>query len=197
MSAYFVVELNPAAMEPYRAAVGATIEQLWRPLPRPGRRDRTDRGWAGTDIVILKFADNAPSSAGTIDGVPENPPRPARQLDQTRVHCRGCRVVTAGAGNPLPKQAWNELLYNGGRSEWSYRLTQRLRTPCINAWTYCPWSVGSDTIGNILLRACSRGPVGPLDANQRRDRSKACQRRADAVVQSGAYSQKNRGGRMS
>jgi len=30
MSAYFVVELeitNPAAMEPYRAAVGATIEQ--------------------------------------------------------------------------------------------------------------------------------------------------------------------------
>jgi hypothetical protein len=38
MSAYFVVELeitDPQAMEPYRAAGGAT-----RPLPRAGRRHR-------------------------------------------------------------------------------------------------------------------------------------------------------------
>jgi uncharacterized protein (DUF1330 family) len=61
MSAYFVVELeitNPAAMEPYRAAVGATIEQYGgRFLARAGATELIEGGPEPKRIVILEFAD--------------------------------------------------------------------------------------------------------------------------------------------
>ena len=63
MSAYFVVELditNPAAMEPYRAAVGATIEQYGgRFLARAGATELIEGGPEPKRIVILEFADKA------------------------------------------------------------------------------------------------------------------------------------------
>jgi uncharacterized protein (DUF1330 family) len=53
--AYFVVEL-----EPYRAAVPATIAQIWRPLSVSGRRHRTHRRRPEPKrIVILEFSDAA------------------------------------------------------------------------------------------------------------------------------------------
>ena len=63
MSAYFVVELeitNPAGMEPYRAAVGATIEQYGgRFLARAGAIELIEGGPEPKRIVILKFANKA------------------------------------------------------------------------------------------------------------------------------------------
>ena len=63
MSAYFVVELeiaNPAAMEPYRVAVGATIEQYGgRFLVRAGAAELIEGGPEPKRIVILEFADTA------------------------------------------------------------------------------------------------------------------------------------------
>jgi uncharacterized protein (DUF1330 family) len=63
MSAYFVVELeitNSAAMEPYRAAVGATIEQYGgRFLARAGATELIEGGPEPKRIVILEFADKA------------------------------------------------------------------------------------------------------------------------------------------
>ena len=60
MSAYFVVELeitNPAGMEPYRAAVGATIEQYsGRFLARAGATELIEGGPEPKRIIILKFA---------------------------------------------------------------------------------------------------------------------------------------------
>ena len=63
MSAYFVVELeinNSAAMEPYRAAVGATITQYGgRFLVRAGATELIEGGAEPKRIVILEFADKA------------------------------------------------------------------------------------------------------------------------------------------
>jgi uncharacterized protein (DUF1330 family) len=63
MSAYFVVELettNQEAMEPYRAAVGATVEQYGgRFLVRAGATELIEGGPEPKRIVILQFADKA------------------------------------------------------------------------------------------------------------------------------------------
>ena len=63
MSAYFVVELevtNSDAMEPYRAAVGATITQYGgRFVVRAGASELIEGGPEPKGIVILEFADRA------------------------------------------------------------------------------------------------------------------------------------------
>ena len=63
MSAYFVVELeitNPPAMEPYRAAVPATLAQYGgRYLTRGGSTELIEGGPEPKRIVILEFADTA------------------------------------------------------------------------------------------------------------------------------------------
>jgi uncharacterized protein (DUF1330 family) len=63
MSAYFVIELditNPAAMGPYRATVGATIEQYGgRFLARGGATELIEGGPEPKRIVIVEFADTA------------------------------------------------------------------------------------------------------------------------------------------
>ena len=63
MPAYFVVELeitNSAAMEPYRAAVPATIEQYGgRYRTRGGATELIEGGPEPKRIVILEFADTA------------------------------------------------------------------------------------------------------------------------------------------
>ena len=63
MSAYFVVELeitNPAAMQPYRDAVSATVEQYGgRYLVLAGATELIEGGPEPKRIVILEFADKA------------------------------------------------------------------------------------------------------------------------------------------
>jgi uncharacterized protein (DUF1330 family) len=63
MPAYFVAELevtNPAGMEPYRAAVPATIAQYGgRYLTRGGNAELIEGGPEPKRIVILEFADTA------------------------------------------------------------------------------------------------------------------------------------------
>lgn len=63
MPAYFVIELeitNPAGMEPYRAAVNATIQQYGgRFLVRGGRSELIEGGPEPKRIVIIEFADTA------------------------------------------------------------------------------------------------------------------------------------------
>ena len=63
MSAYFVVELettNLAGMEPYRAAVGATLAQYGgRFLARGGATELIEGGPEPKRIVILEFSDAA------------------------------------------------------------------------------------------------------------------------------------------
>ena len=63
MPAYFVVELeitNNEAMEPYRAAVGATIEQYGgRFLTRGGAAELIEGGPEPKRVIILEFADKA------------------------------------------------------------------------------------------------------------------------------------------
>ena len=63
MSAYFVVELeitNQEAMQPYRAAVPATIEQYGgRFLTRGGAAELIEGGPEPKRIVIVEFADKA------------------------------------------------------------------------------------------------------------------------------------------
>ena len=63
MPAYFVAELdttNPAGMEPYRAAVPATIAQYGgRYLTRGGATELVEGGPEPKRIVILEFADTA------------------------------------------------------------------------------------------------------------------------------------------
>jgi uncharacterized protein (DUF1330 family) len=63
MPAYFVVELdvtNLAAMGPYRAAVGATIEQYGgRFLARADATELIEGGPEPKRIVIVEFADTA------------------------------------------------------------------------------------------------------------------------------------------
>ena len=63
MSAYFVVEpeiTNQKAMEPYRAAVGATIEQYGgRFLARAGATELIEGGPEPKRVVILEFPDKA------------------------------------------------------------------------------------------------------------------------------------------
>ena len=63
MPAYFVAELeitNPAAMEPYRAEVPATIAQYGgRYLTRGGAAELIEGGPEPKRIVILEFADTA------------------------------------------------------------------------------------------------------------------------------------------
>ena len=63
MPAYFVIELeitNLAAMGPYRAAVGATIEQYGgRFLARGGATELIEGGPEPKRIVIIEFADTA------------------------------------------------------------------------------------------------------------------------------------------
>jgi uncharacterized protein (DUF1330 family) len=61
MPAYFVIELeitNLAAMGPYRAAVGATIEQYGgRFLARGGATELIEGGPEPKRIVVIEFAD--------------------------------------------------------------------------------------------------------------------------------------------
>ena len=63
MPAYFVVELdvpNPTEMEPYRAAVPATLAQYGgRYLTRGGSTELIEGGPEPKRIVILEFADTA------------------------------------------------------------------------------------------------------------------------------------------
>jgi uncharacterized protein (DUF1330 family) len=63
MPAYFVVELdttNQAGMEPYRAAVPATIAQYGgRYLARGGATELIEGGPEPKRVVILEFADAA------------------------------------------------------------------------------------------------------------------------------------------
>ena len=63
MPAYFVVELeisNPAGMEPYRAAVPATIAEYGgRFLTRGGTTQLVEGGPEPKRIVVLEFADAA------------------------------------------------------------------------------------------------------------------------------------------
>ena len=63
MPAYFVAELeitNPAAMEPYRAEVPATIAQYGgRYLVRGGATELVEAGPEPKRIVIVEFADAA------------------------------------------------------------------------------------------------------------------------------------------
>lgn len=63
MPAYFVVELevtNPTAMEPYRAAVPATLAQYrGRFLTRGGATQLIEGGPEPKRIVIVEFADRA------------------------------------------------------------------------------------------------------------------------------------------
>ena len=63
MPAYFVVELdvtNPTEMEPYRAAVPATLAQYGgRYLTRGGSTQLIEGGPEPKRIVILEFADTA------------------------------------------------------------------------------------------------------------------------------------------
>jgi uncharacterized protein (DUF1330 family) len=63
MPAYFVAELeitNPAAMEPYRAEVPATIAQYGgRYLARGGATELVEAGPEPKRIVIVEFADAA------------------------------------------------------------------------------------------------------------------------------------------
>src|SRR5262249_61617164 len=63
MSAYFVVELeitNPAAMQPYRDAVSATVERYGgRYLVLAGATELIEGGPEPKRIVILEFADKA------------------------------------------------------------------------------------------------------------------------------------------
>jgi hypothetical protein len=71
MSAYFVVELeitNPAAMEPYRAAVGATIEQYGgRFLARAGATELIEgAGRSPNASSSWNSLTRRRSSAGTI-----------------------------------------------------------------------------------------------------------------------------------
>jgi uncharacterized protein (DUF1330 family) len=85
MSAYFVVELeitNSAAMEPYRAAVGATIEQYGgRFLARAGATELIEGGPEPKRIVILEFADKAAFKRGT---TPPNTRKSCRAGSATR-----------------------------------------------------------------------------------------------------------------
>ena len=93
MSAYFVVELeitNSAAMEPYRSAVGATIEQYGgRFLARAGATELIEGGPEPSASSFLNSLTKRRSSAGTIPRIPENPDRTPRQFDQPRLRCRG------------------------------------------------------------------------------------------------------------
>ena len=61
MAAYFIADYeatNPAAMEPYRAAVPATISQYGgRYLTRGGATELLEGGPEPKRIVILEFAD--------------------------------------------------------------------------------------------------------------------------------------------
>ena len=86
MSAYFVVELeitNPAAMEPYRAAVGATIDQYGgRFLARAGATELIEGGPEPKRIVILEFADKASFKRWYDPPNTRKSCRPARQLDR-------------------------------------------------------------------------------------------------------------------
>ena len=63
MPAYFIAELdttNQAGMDPYRAAVPATIAQYGgRYLTRGGATELIEGGPEPKRIVILEFADNA------------------------------------------------------------------------------------------------------------------------------------------
>jgi len=63
MAAYFIADYeatNPAAMEPYRAAVPATISQYGgRYLTRGGATELLEGGPEPKRIVILEFADTA------------------------------------------------------------------------------------------------------------------------------------------
>jgi uncharacterized protein (DUF1330 family) len=63
MPAYFVVELettNPAGMEPYRAAVPATLPQYGgRYLTRGGATELIEGGPEPKRMVILEFSDAA------------------------------------------------------------------------------------------------------------------------------------------
>ena len=98
MSAYFVVELeitNPAAMQPYRDAVSATVEQYGgRYLVLAGATELIEGGpGPKTHRYPGIRRQGGVQALVRLAGIPENPPRPARQLDRTRLRRRGRQLV--------------------------------------------------------------------------------------------------------
>jgi uncharacterized protein (DUF1330 family) len=98
MPAYFIAELdstNQAGMDPYRAAVPATITQYGgRYVTRGGATELIEGGPEPKRVVILEFADTAAGQALVqFAGIPENPAHAARQRDRTRLHRRGRQLA--------------------------------------------------------------------------------------------------------
>jgi uncharacterized protein (DUF1330 family) len=94
MPAYFVVELeiaNQEAMEPYRAAVPAMIAQYGgRFLTRGGATELIE-GRTGTEAHRYRRIRRQSGVQALVrfPRIPENPARPARQLDRPRLCRRG------------------------------------------------------------------------------------------------------------
>ena len=97
MSAYFVVKLqitNPAAMQPCRAAVSATVEQYGgRYLVLAGATELIEGGPEPKRVVILEFADTAAFKRWY--KIPENPPRGST----TRPHAPSSSRASASGSN--------------------------------------------------------------------------------------------------
>jgi hypothetical protein len=97
MAAYLVAEnevTNPGRVRALPGGGRRHPRTIWRPLPGPGRRDRTDRRRAGAETghhprirrhrggqALIQFA-----------GIPENPAKPARQLDRPPLRRRGHKL---------------------------------------------------------------------------------------------------------
>jgi uncharacterized protein (DUF1330 family) len=94
--AYFVVELeitNQAAMEPYRAAVGATLAQYGgRFLARGGATELIEGGPEPKRIVILEFADSAAVKRWY------NSPEYQKILPMRLDHSSGRALIVEGVG---------------------------------------------------------------------------------------------------
>jgi hypothetical protein len=98
MSAYFVVEIeitNPAAMQPYRDAVSATVEQYGgRYLVLAGATELIEGGARAQTRRYPRIRRHCRVPALVqFARIPENPPRAARQLDRTRLRRRGRQLV--------------------------------------------------------------------------------------------------------
>jgi uncharacterized protein (DUF1330 family) len=98
MSAYFVVELevtNPAAMEPYGRRSAPRSEQYGgRILVRAGATELIEGGPAPKRIVIPGIRGYGILQALVqLTRIPENPVRPPRQLDRTRLRRRGRQLA--------------------------------------------------------------------------------------------------------
>jgi uncharacterized protein (DUF1330 family) len=96
MPAYFVVEQevnNPAGMEPYRAAVGATLAQYGgRLLARGGAAELIEGNPEPKRIVILEFADVAAIKRWY------NSPEYQKILPSRLANTTGRAVIVEGAG---------------------------------------------------------------------------------------------------